>query len=66
MPSIHRASIGLGSRFEVVPGHQNVYFHDVAYQPPAQLESVAKSTRHSQAHLALEFDDAALLSELMA
>jgi 1-deoxyxylulose-5-phosphate synthase len=91
----HQDGVQPGSRFEVVPGHQNIYFHDSAYQLLAKLETVAKRTGHSQAHLALawalhqpgidtvlvggrtpahldqafvalEFDDAALLSELTA
>jgi aryl-alcohol dehydrogenase-like predicted oxidoreductase len=49
----HQNGVQAVSRFEIVPGHQNVYFHDAAYQPFAQLEAVAKRTRHSQAHLAL-------------
>ena len=91
----HQNGVQAGSRFEIVPGHQNVYFHDTAYQRLARLEAVAKRSGHSQAHLALawalhqpgidtvlvggrtpahldqafaalEFDDAALLSELTA
>ena len=82
-----------GSRFEIIPGHQQVYFHESAYQRLAKLEAVSKRTGHSQAHLALawalhqpgidtvlvggrspahldqafaalEFDDAAILTEL--
>ena len=89
----HQNGVQAGSRFEIVPGHQNVYFHDAAYQRLARLEAIAKRTGHSQAHLALawalhqpgidtvlvggrtpshldqafaalEFDEAALLSEL--
>lgn len=49
----HQNGVQAGSRFEVVPGHQNVYFHDTAYQCLARLDAVAKRTGHSQAHLAL-------------
>jgi aryl-alcohol dehydrogenase-like predicted oxidoreductase len=49
----HQNGVLAGSRFEIVPGHQNVYFHDAAYQCLAQLEAVAKRSGHSQAHLAL-------------
>jgi 1-deoxyxylulose-5-phosphate synthase len=91
----HQNGVQAGSRFEIVPGHQNVYFHEAAYQRLARLEAIAKRTGHSQSHLALawalhqqgidtvlvggrtpahldqafaalEFDDAALLSELTA
>lgn len=49
----HQNGVQAGSRFEVVPGHQNIYFHDSAYQRLARLEAVAKRTGHPQAHLAL-------------
>lgn len=91
----HQNGVQAGSRFEIVPGHQNVYFHDAAYQRLARLEAIAKRTGHSQAHLALawalhqpgidtvlvggrtpahidqafaalEFDDEAVLAELVA
>lgn len=49
----HQNGVQAGSRFEIVPGHQNVYFHDAAYQRLARLEAISKRTGHSQAHLAL-------------
>lgn len=49
----HQNGVQAGSRFEIVPGHQNVYFHDTAYQRLARLEAIAKRTGNSQAHLAL-------------
>lgn len=49
----HRNGVQAGSRFEIIPGHQQVYFHDAAYQRLARLEAIAKRTSHSQAHLAL-------------
>ena len=49
----HQNGVQAGSRFEIVPGHQNVYFHEAANQRLARLEAVAKRTAHSQAHLAL-------------
>jgi len=49
----HQNGVQAGSRFEIIPGHQQVYFHDAAYQRLARLEAVAKRTGHSQAHLAL-------------
>jgi len=49
----HRQGVQPGSRFDVAPGHQQVYFHEQAYQRLARLESVAARTGHSQAHLAL-------------
>jgi aryl-alcohol dehydrogenase-like predicted oxidoreductase len=93
LTSKHRNGVQTGSRFEIIPGHQQVYFHESAYQRLAKLEDVAKRTGHSQEHLALawalhqpgidtvlvggrspshldqafaalEFDDAAILTEL--
>jgi len=49
----HRHGVQPGSRFDLVPGHQDVYFHEQAYRRLARLESVAARTGHSQAHLAL-------------
>ncbi|MBL9182088.1 MAG: aldo/keto reductase [Verrucomicrobiaceae bacterium] len=49
----HQNGVQAGSRFEIVPGHQQVYFHDAAFQRLARLEAIAKRTGHSQAHLAL-------------
>ena len=49
----HQNGVQAGSRFEIVPGHQNVYFHEAAYQRLARLEAIAKRSGHSQAHLAL-------------
>lgn len=89
----HQSGVQAGSRFEIIPGHQQVYFHEAAYQRLARIEAIAKRTGHSQAHLALawalhqpgiactliggrtpahidqafvalDFDDAAVLSEL--
>lgn len=49
----HQSGVQAGSRFEIIPGHQQVYFHESAYQRLAKLEAVAKRTGYSQTHLAL-------------
>ena len=49
----HHSGVQAGSRFEIIPGHQQVYFHEPAYQRLARLEAVAKRAGHSQVHLAL-------------
>ena len=49
----HQLGVQPGSRFDRVPGHQDVYFHADAYRRLARLESVAARTGFSQAHLAL-------------
>lgn len=49
----HRRGVEPGSRFEVVPGHQNVYFHEASWQRLTRLESLAARSGHSQSHLAL-------------
>lgn len=48
-----RASVESGSRFDIVPGHQDVYFHDQGWSRLARLEQVAAESGHSLAHLAL-------------
>lgn len=49
----HQNGVQAGSRFDIIPGHQQVYFHESAWQCLARLEAIAKRTGHSQAHLAL-------------
>ena len=49
----HQHGVQPGSRFDLVPGHQDVYFHDEAYRRLARLESVAPAPDTRQAHLAL-------------
>jgi aryl-alcohol dehydrogenase-like predicted oxidoreductase len=49
----HRTGVQPGSRFDVAPGHQRIYFQPEAERRLARLESVAARTGHSQAHLAL-------------
>jgi aryl-alcohol dehydrogenase-like predicted oxidoreductase len=49
----HRRGVEPGSRFAIVPGHQDVYFHEQSWQRLTRLESIAARTGHSQAHLAL-------------
>ena len=49
----HRDGVHAGSRFDIIPGHQQVYFHDLAYHRLARLEVIAKRTGYSQTQLAL-------------
>lgn len=49
----HRGGVEPGSRFEVIPGHQNVYFNELAWARLAQLETVAVRTGHPLPLLAL-------------
>jgi 1-deoxyxylulose-5-phosphate synthase len=49
----HRRGVPAGTRFDLVPGHQDVYFHDKAWRRLARLESVAARTGHTPSHLAL-------------
>lgn len=49
----HLRGVEPGSRFALIPGHQDVYFHEAAWQRLARLEAVAARTGHSQSHLAL-------------
>ncbi len=48
-----RESVESGSRFDIVPGHQDVYFHNEGWSRLARLEQVAAESGHSQAHIAL-------------
>ena len=49
----HKAGVAPGSRFDRIPGHQDVYFKDEAYSRLARLEFVASRTGQSPSHLAL-------------
>ena len=49
----HEGGVVSGSRFALVPGHQDVYFHEAGYRRLARLQAVAARTGHGQAHLAL-------------
>ncbi|GAA4749725.1 aldo/keto reductase [Flavisolibacter ginsenosidimutans] len=42
-----------GSRFDLVPGHQNIYFQDAAFKRLERLRSVAARTGYTPVHLAL-------------
>jgi aryl-alcohol dehydrogenase-like predicted oxidoreductase len=55
LTSKHQTGVQSGSRFDLVPGHQDVYFHEAAYRRLAKLEAVAARSGHSQAHLALSW-----------
>ena len=49
----HRAGVQPGSRFELIPGHQSLYFQTPAFRRLARLEAVAARTGHPQVELAL-------------
>jgi len=49
----HRHGVQPGSRFDVSPGHQNVYFHPESERRLAHLAAVAARTGHPMPHLAL-------------
>ena len=49
----HQRGVQPGTRFALVPGHQDVYFHEEARRRLARLESVAARTGHAMTHLAL-------------
>lgn len=49
----HQHGVQTGSRFDLIPGHQNVYFHEQSYRRLAQLERVAQRSGEAQAKLAL-------------
>jgi len=49
----HTSGVQAGTRFDLLPGHQNVYFNDTAYSRLKKLQEVAELTGHTSAHLAL-------------
>ncbi len=49
----HRAQVARGSRFDVSPGHKDVYFNEAAWRRLDRLEAVAARSGLSQAKLAL-------------
>lgn len=49
----HRDGVQAGSRFELIPGHQAIYFKDAPRQRLERLVSVAARHGHTPAHLAL-------------
>jgi aryl-alcohol dehydrogenase-like predicted oxidoreductase len=49
----HRSGVVPGSRFEIIPGHQGIYFTPVAQQRLAHLEAVAQRHGRSPVDLAL-------------
>jgi aryl-alcohol dehydrogenase-like predicted oxidoreductase len=51
----HRNGVAPGSRFDLIPGHQDVYFQKVSQDRLARLESLARESGHSPSHLALSW-----------
>lgn len=49
----HQKGVAPGSRFEVIPGHQAVYFHPQSQQRLARLEDASLQTGRSMVELAL-------------
>jgi aryl-alcohol dehydrogenase-like predicted oxidoreductase len=49
----HQQGVHPGSRFDLIKGHQDVYFNPHAYHRLERLQQVAARTGHTPAHLAL-------------
>lgn len=49
----HNQKVQPESRFDLVPGHQAIYFNETSYRRLAALEAIAAMSGHSQVHLAL-------------
>jgi Predicted oxidoreductases (related to aryl-alcohol dehydrogenases) len=49
----HQQGVQPGSRFDIMPGHQQVYFNEQAQQRLRKLQEVSARTGHSLVHLAL-------------
>ena len=48
----HKHTVEPGSRFDIVPDHQDIYFNDLARSRLAELEATAARTGHPAIHLA--------------
>ena len=48
----HKQAVAPGSRFDIVPGHQDVYFNDLSRGRLAELEGISSRTGQAAAHLA--------------
>ena len=42
-----------GSRFDIIPGHQKIYFNEQAFRKLEMLKEISRSTGHNMAHLSL-------------
>lgn len=51
----HEEAVQRGSRFDIIPGHQNVYFNDLARQRLARLKAVAARSGVPMTKLALSW-----------
>ena len=51
----HQGGVAPGSRFDIIPGHQPIYFNDSARTRLAQLEGVAAKSGRSLVQLALSW-----------
>lgn len=51
----HRNGVAPGSRFDLIPGHQDVYFQKESQDRLSRLESLARESGHSPSHLALSW-----------
>ncbi|MBL9214039.1 MAG: aldo/keto reductase [Opitutaceae bacterium] len=49
----HRQGVQAGSRFELIPGHQAIYFQDLSWRRLARLEAVAARLGRTSTELAL-------------
>jgi 1-deoxyxylulose-5-phosphate synthase len=48
----HKHTVEPGSRFDIVPDHQDIYFNELARSRLAELEAIAARTGYSAIHLA--------------
>lgn len=49
----HSRGVQPGTRFEIIPGVQDIYFNEKAYKRLARLQQIAGQTGYSTVHLAL-------------
>ncbi|HBE42308.1 MAG TPA: hypothetical protein DDW27_14090 [Bacteroidales bacterium] len=49
----HQTGVRSGTRFDIIPGHKDIYFNEAAFRRLVKLKSVAIRTGYSPVHLTL-------------
>lgn len=55
MLRVGQVPVSTGTRFDIVPGHQQIYFTEHGYQVLEDLDAEAEIASHSHVHLALSW-----------
>jgi aryl-alcohol dehydrogenase-like predicted oxidoreductase len=49
----YKEGVGVGTRFSLIPGHQDIYFNEKAFNRLSKLQAISRHTGYSSAYLAL-------------